>query len=116
MRLTDLDPRWFEALDRPIGVDGALIHKERSRAGFTFLCPHCQKTRLSVTTRPLKISDQFSALAALHPDSHGDIVPAKQLFAWAVEGDDFSTLSVKPSVDASASGHWHGFITDGEIR
>jgi len=115
MRLTDLDPRWFDALDRPIATGEPLIHKERSLAGFTFLCPHCQKTRLSVTTRPLKARDQFQALAELHPDSHGDIVPAKQMFAWTVTGDDFSTMTVTPSVDASASGHWHGFITNGAI-
>jgi hypothetical protein len=109
MRLIDLDPRWFEALDRDQFYD------EKSRAGFTFLCPHCQQTRIAVTTRPLKASDQFEGLAALHPDSHGDIVPAKQMFAWTIDGEDFATISVTPSVDASASGHWHGFIKNGDI-
>lgn len=26
------------------------------------------------------------------------------------------TLTLTPSVDASKHGHWHGFITNGEIR
>ncbi|MEK7068507.1 MAG: hypothetical protein AAB964_01695, partial [Patescibacteria group bacterium] len=68
MRLLDLDPRWFEAYDRPLYYD------KRSRAGFTMLCPHCQQTRIAVTTRPLKAKDQFEGLATAHPDSHGDIV------------------------------------------
>jgi len=36
--------------------------------------------------------------------------------AWAFEGNDFATLTVSPSIDASASGNWHGFITNGEIN
>lgn len=36
--------------------------------------------------------------------------------AWRFDGYDFETLTVTPSVDASASGNWHGFITNGEIR
>lgn len=34
---------------------------------------------------------------------------------WDLLGqDDFETLTLTPSIDASASGHWHGFITNGE--
>lgn len=109
MRLLDLDPRWFEAYDRPLYYD------KKSRAGFTMLCPHCQQTRIAVTTRPLKASDQFEGLATAHPNNYGDIVPAKQMFAWTIDSEDFATMTVTPSVDASAAGHWHGFIRNGEI-
>jgi hypothetical protein len=34
---------------------------------------------------------------------------------WEFKGDDFNTLTVTPSIDASKSGNWHGFITNGEI-
>lgn len=36
--------------------------------------------------------------------------------AWQFEGNDFNILTVSPSIDASASGNWHGFIINGEIR
>lgn len=45
-----------------------------------------------------------------------DWVPSKTDFAWGRTGDDFETLSITPSIDASAAKHWHGFITNGEIR
>jgi hypothetical protein len=55
------------------------------------------------------------------------IVPANPDFAWTVtawditdayipEDEVFGSVSVTPSIDASLSGHWHGFITNGEIR
>jgi hypothetical protein len=36
--------------------------------------------------------------------------------AWNVSSRDFETMTVTPSLDASASGNWHGFITAGEIK
>jgi hypothetical protein len=35
--------------------------------------------------------------------------------AWTFCGVDFETLTVTTSLDASASGHWHGFIAGGQI-
>ena len=32
------------------------------------------------------------------------------------KGETFETLTLTPSVDASAAGHWHGHVTDGEVR
>ena len=29
---------------------------------------------------------------------------------------NFATMTITPSIDASASGNWHGFIVNGEIR
>lgn len=43
------------------------------------------------------------------------IVPTMPDCAWKFEGNDFATLTVTPSLDCSASGNWHGFITNGEI-
>ncbi len=35
---------------------------------------------------------------------------------WDLQGqDDFESLTLSPSVDASASGHWHGFVRLGDI-
>ena len=37
------------------------------------------------------------------------------LLLWKRTGENFETLTLTPSVDASAEGHWHGFITNGNI-
>ena len=43
------------------------------------------------------------------------VVMAQQDYAWQFEGNDFNSLTVSPSIDASRSGNWHGFIRNGEI-
>jgi hypothetical protein len=43
------------------------------------------------------------------------VVLCKETCAWTISGEDFDTLTVTPSIDASASGHWHGFLTAGQI-
>jgi hypothetical protein len=35
--------------------------------------------------------------------------------AGGIESASFETISVTPSLDGSAGGNWHGFITDGQI-
>ena len=90
MRLVDLNPRWSAA-----GVD-----THRHGMGITFDCPHCRKRRLHVAFDvPLDRGEPFN------------VAGEKQ---WHREGDTFDTLTLTPSIDASASGHWHGFITNGE--
>lgn len=99
MKLTDLEPRWFSTSSDP-----------HARHGFTFRCPHCADTRLGV---------------AVHVDgTNFDPEPDNaQCFAtgetvWSITGgSSFDDISLTPSVDASKhGGHWHGFITNGEIR
>ncbi|MDQ5880859.1 MAG: hypothetical protein QG616_689 [Pseudomonadota bacterium] len=108
MRLVDLEPNWFDAR---YWEDG---NEKIGRSGFTMLCPHCGTERLAVTTRKLKMTDQMLALSEAHPNNGGNIVPGG--YVWSIDSDDFADMTVTPSVDASASGHWHGFITNGEIR
>lgn len=44
------------------------------------------------------------------------IVGCKESYSWVwQEAHDFARISVTPSLDASAAGHWHGFITAGAI-
>ena len=102
MKLSELDPRWFAA-------DG-------QRAGFSFLCPHCRKTRLACKTIPLAFREQARIFAAEFPGNGGDIVLADDKFCWTITGADFASLTVSPSIDASKSGHWHGIITKGDIK
>lgn len=102
MNLVDLEPRWF---DVP-GVGGAID-------GVSFLCPHCRKTRLAIQFTPMG-EDEIHARSHRDGDPH-TIVPLPGN-VWNRTGETFETLTLSPSVDASISGHWHGFVTNGEIR
>lgn len=44
------------------------------------------------------------------------VVLCKNDTAWTMSSTDFETLTVTPSIDAEAAGHWHGHITAGEIK
>jgi Family of unknown function (DUF6527) len=44
------------------------------------------------------------------------VILCKPETAWTISGQDFETMTVTPSLDASAAGHWHGFITAGNIK
>lgn len=115
MKLTDLEPH--------------IILKDNTPIGITFKCPHCiinnienyawltcfhQKT--DSVSRPF---GQYycirEALKNVPNIDYSNIVPCRKDFAWTFSSNDFATLSITPSLDASASGHWHGFITNGEI-
>lgn len=101
MRLAELEPRW-------VGLDGVDGH-----VGLTFLCPHCRQERLAVAIHHRGHEAFDDAAIRAH-------LPGGDGFAahiWTVEGaDDFAALTLTPSVDASRVGHWHGWITNGEIR
>lgn len=101
MKLSELEPRWFDVPERGKSIDGV-----------SFLCPCCQKARLAIQFTPMSKED-------IHHRSHqeGDphtIVPLEGL-VWNRQGDTFDSLTLTPSIDSSISGHWHGFITNGEI-
>ena len=96
MRLTDLEPRWF------------VFETGGPKVGLTFNCPHCLDQRIGVAFHERgheAIEDAY--ILAKHPSEK----------IWTLDGaEDFNVLTLSPSIDASASGHWHGFITNGEIR
>jgi len=115
MTLAELEPRWLE-------TDG-------KRIGIIFLCPHCRKEPVSCFWIPTKYiagdgdDSQYGLFARLLPtfgDAYADfgpedVVPCRRDYAWVTSGDDFATMTITPSIDASASGHWHGSITNGNI-
>ena len=70
-------------------------HTCGKRLGFTFRCPHC--------TDPISRLGVKVAECAHQP---GEPI-------WGMQGDDFAALTITPSVNAH--GHWHGFITAGQI-
>ena len=98
MKLVDLDPRFYLAADglTPIGI--------------TFDCPHCLGSgqRLAIAIR--MDGTNFD------PDPDNDQqFPANEHVWTVVSGGGFPDLSLSPSIDASSAGHWHGYITAGEI-
>lgn len=100
MKLIDLQPRWL-----------------LPNTFFIFKCPHCQDRWLTCKNFTLAThKETFKLLEELLGESWNEIVvPPKAGCAWQFESVDFGTMSVTPSIDASASGHWHGFITNGQI-
>ena len=110
MRLLDLSPVWLE--------------KDGRRVGFTFMCPCCQKDRLTCFTEPTPFKEQMkimhTAMKTTPEDEDDwpiDLVPSNANAKWSLSSmDSFDGLTVTPSIDASASGNWHGHITNGEIR
>lgn len=102
MKLTDLEPRW--------------IHD----SVFVFRCPHCRKTWLSCKFVTMSTGDQIDLFRSADLDPCGPryaVVPMNPDFAWTLKDGnrDFATMTVTPSINAEASGHWHGHITAGAI-
>lgn len=100
MRLSELEPRW--------------VHENV----FVFRCPHCRETWISCKNVAMGVGDQIELFQGAGLDPQGPkyaVVPMRADCAWTIEGRDFASMTVKPSIDASAAGHWHGHITNGEI-
>jgi hypothetical protein len=99
MKLTELEPRW--------------IHPNI----FVFRCPCCRKVWLSCKNVVMaSFKETHDALfAGLGEGWREAVVPPKHDFAWSITGT-FEDMTVSPSLDCSASGHWHGYITGGETR
>lgn len=109
MRLIDLDPKW--------------LLRDGQRVGFTFLSPtgkqgntHWRQSCFTVHTASREQWELFE-------QAHGEdcsVQGCRPDFAWTIAGGieaaDFATISVHPSLDGSAGGLWHGFITSGEIK
>lgn len=99
MKLIDLEPRWITPdifiFRSPSGAGDWLTCKRVPLSGqYRFLAEHCK--------------------AETAKGKH--IVGMKDDYCWNFEaGASFETLTVTPSIDASASGNWHGFITNGLI-
>jgi len=114
VRLTELDPRWVRFGDAP----------SDAKQGITFLCPQCKKCRLGVFFDVPICGASPVDLGALMASRIDGTSPDYEAFSdvhlgsvlWHREGDTFESLTLSPSVDASAWGCWHGFITGGEIR
>jgi hypothetical protein len=96
MRLSELNPRWFS------------LEPNGPKVGLTFDCPHCRTQRLGVSFHESGKEAIQDAYIHAHSPTTDHI--------WTRSGDDFEILSLSPSVDASASGHWHGFVAAGNVQ
>lgn len=98
MKLTDLDPRWFS------------FEPNGPHVGLTLLCPCCKNTRIGIAFH----HKGHEAIDDVYIKAHAH---GRTDFIWTILSDeDFDTLSLTPSIDASGIGHWHGFITNGEAN
>lgn len=99
MKLIELEPRW--------------IHENL----FIFRCPHCQDIWLTCKTAAMTRRETWEILENGLGDNWNQIVvPPNPEAIWRVSGIFPDSVTVHPSIDASASGHWHGFITNGELN
>lgn len=96
MKLTELNPRW-------------IADEGRHGMGIYFDCPCCLGKKYV-----LRIGLYFSnPIDGGEPKRTKD--PWDKIELWERVGEDFDSLTLKPSVDGSEDGHWHGWITNGEV-
>jgi hypothetical protein len=98
VKLTELEPRYF------------VRHEGGQPVGITFDCPHCPGSGPRLAIALHMDGTNFDP----DPDNPQQFETDDTIWTIAA-GDSFDNLSLTPSVDASKSGHWHGFITNGEI-
>lgn len=101
MRLTELNPRW-------VGIHG-WSSDSIYYIGVTFNSPMRPGQRLAVLFTPAIDPDGLAA-------KYGWGQPFPESKKWSRTGETFDSLTLTPSLDFSAAGDWHGFITNGEIK
>jgi hypothetical protein len=98
MKLTDLEPCWLSPdlfVFRSPGGHGDLIT--------------CKRVAMSR-------GDQNALVYEKNPQYVGQtVVMTHPAMVWRIDGDDFSTMTVHPSIDHSPSGNWHGWVKAGEV-
>jgi len=104
MRLVDLKPHWF------------VLEERGPRVGMTFECPHCVIAGAAEPAR-LGVCFHHDGRAAMEDQyiltHHGT---SDLAHIWDLMGqDDFRSLTLRPSIDASGAGHAHVLITNGEV-
>lgn len=81
------------------------------RVGVKLLCPHCQAVEGAPT---------IAVLFANPPDGGPAHPPDPRMVGnndgrrWTLSGASLDDMSLSPSVDCSACGHWHGFVSHGQ--
>jgi hypothetical protein len=98
VRLVDLQPKWLSK--------DVFIFRSPAGAGDWITCK-----RVAMST-----PDQYALIYKDNPEYVGQsVVCTVPEMVWSIDGDNFETMTVSPSLDFSASGNWHGFIRQGNI-
>jgi|GEM_PF-1492764 len=120
MRLSELDPRWLCEGGRKVGfvfkspTDPKWWQTCFFEAGRKFLC--CPDPQCQANDHWSCPHSQVGLCEAAGVDANW-VQGCKRECAWTAHGElDFAVLTVTPSIDGSAGGLWHGFITNGEVR
>jgi len=113
VRLVDLDPRW--------------VMKDGKRISFVFKSPTLGEGMWIVMSesRP-DLRDLWPAVHDAFPEGPFQADGYRRCFQtmnpkqmWQIvgclDGASFETMTITPSIDGSAAGNWHGFITNCEI-
>lgn len=108
MRLTDLEPKW--------------LVRDGRRVGFIFRCPTDRRWYQACMFEQTPRREQWRLFNSVLGEGKDPelcdhcVQGARPDFAWVhAGGTEFADLSVTPSIDGSAGGMWHGYITNGEI-
>ena len=104
------DPDTWNQRGRPVIVTTGprqyshVVDSMNQAQGIRFYCPKCRNLLCEVTFANRGVSDSQGT-----HNSKGE--PSR----WDVSGNDFSNLTVRPSIlIEEASCGWHGYITDGK--
>lgn len=81
-----------------------------------FRCPVCREVWLTCKRIELHYRDQFDLFEKHFGDDWNQkVVPCSPKVCWTFIDLDFKTLTIKPSLDASPAGHWHGHVKRGWV-
>jgi hypothetical protein len=85
--------------------------RDGRRVGVNFACPHCKQVEGAPTLAVLFANpDDGGAAWPDDPQCLGNNSGKR----WTRTGDTLETLTLSPSVDCSACGHWHNVVANGE--
>jgi hypothetical protein len=115
VRLTELDPQWLnDDAGRRIGF--VFLCPTRAHNG---KCPNYQSCFFSPTPAPVQRAAVERAGLDWYGGQQSIVQLCKEECGWIssvpVEQATFETMTVSPSIDGSAGGNWHGYITNGQI-
>jgi hypothetical protein len=104
-RLVDLFAEWIIRNGRQVGVK--------------FACPSCPQVEGAVTLCVLFENPPDGGLPWPDDDAICGNNPVlvegvRHVLRWARTGETLEMLTLSPSVDCSACGHWHGIVAQGE--
>lgn len=140
MKLTDLHPMWFAlparrqmgivfdcpcpscTVKRTFGQDPPMAPVMRLAVPLERPLDGAEPFDLKDRNRLWKaLGGQVEVVIAIPPEpGYTYVTPPKNMIVggvrWGHSGDSFENLSLAPSIDARAAGHWHGWVTDGLVK